>query len=585
MKSKIRNIIPIVVISLFLCACASKNEAYFEQGYLVFNGEKYVETDGNYSESKHKLCKVDGYTVYGVVGDEDHNYIVIRSFLDNYLYVKEDFKSEDKKIAGYSIGYNSAEYSDDEILVKTINEIIEREQNMTEFDSILEQCRKEGISISVKYENDVVQHEIGYLLTYNGQNIFCNFGRKTMAVVTDEEMEILQSFEDFIDTVTTGEEPQNADEETMQWEKGYDLPVSDSEKEEAREECMEIMELISDIYEQADNDGESSGIISDEIINQMAQKIKQTGYPVTKNEVYASMENYKVMEDFLNDSNAGNCGEVVVYEIQSDGGIGRGKYIFDGENMYILSARASWNNNNKSEITYISYNRIKEWQYSSKGFFSYELCVPKYPEVTEVVNGSCLVRVKPMDKKMREISEKCVLGLGYQGNNLLCSNWDTDNMEGLDYNGMYEFLYVMKYQETFNSEDYQNGIPKEEFESLIMEYLPVTAEQIRQYAAFDEKNNTYMWQRQGANNYAPTSFGTSIPEVTDIRENEDGTTTLTVDAVCDMISCDDAVITHELTVKFADDGSFMYLGNKILGDGLTNIPDYKYRCGSCDSVD
>lgn len=37
---------------------------------------------------------------------------------------------------------------------------------------------------------------------------------------------------------------------------------------------------------------------------------------------------------------------------------------------------------------------------------------------------------------------------------------------------------------------------------------------------------------------APTFFGTSLPEVTDIRRNEDGTVTLTVEAVCD------AVITH-----------------------------------------
>lgn len=27
-------------------------------------------------------------------------------------------------------------------------------------------------------------------------------------------------------------------------------------------------------------------------------------------------------------------------------------------------------------------------------------------------------------------------------------------MEELDYNGMYEYLYAMKYQEKFNSEDY-----------------------------------------------------------------------------------------------------------------------------------
>ena len=124
--------------------------------------------------------------------------------------------------------------------------------------------------------------------------------------------------------------------------------------------------------------------------------------------------------------------------------------------------------------------------------------------------------------------------------------------------------------------DYTN-IPKEKFESLIMEYLPITAEQIRDYAVFDEENQTYYWVRLGCFNYAPTFFGTSLPEVVDIKENEDGTVTLTVEAVCDMVICDDAVITHELTVRFAEDGSFQYLGNEILNDGIMQIPDYQYR--------
>ena len=141
---------------------------------------------------------------------------------------------------------------------------------------------------------------------------------------------------------------------------------------------------------------------------------------------------------------------------------------------------------------------------------------------------------------------------------------------------MYEYLYAMKYQEVFNSEDYPNGIPKKEFESLIMEYLPVTAEQIQEYAVFDEENQTYLWERPGCFNYAPAFFGTSLPEVVDIKENEDGTVTLTVDAVCDMVICDDALITHELTVRFAEDGSFQYLGNHILNDGINRIPDYQY---------
>lgn len=362
-----------------------------------------------------------------------------------------------------------------------------------------------------------------------------------------------------------------------QVEKGYDLPIDDCQREEAEDDLKERMGLIAELYKNADKGHASNVVIADEFIGQMVEKLKSTGCPVTTTAAYSNMENYKELEDFLNASIAGSSGSAVVYEIYLNGGIGRYKYIYDGKDMYILSAKAAWSNDDKPVITYISYTRIKEWEFTDKGWFCYELCVPEYPEVTEIVDGSCMLRVKPVTEENREMSEKCVLGLAYQGNNLLCSDWDADHMENLDYNGMYEYLYAMKYQEQFPSEDYPEGIPKDEFERLIMEYLPVTAQEIEDYAVFDEEKQTYAWERLGCFNYTPTYFGTSFPEVTDIRENKDGTVTLTVDAVCSMILCDDAVITHELTVKFAEDGSFQYLGNKILDDGIADIPEYQYR--------
>ena len=383
----------------------------------------------------------------------------------------------------------------------------------------------------------------------------------------------------------TGENEQeeyaeSTDEETetdRQIEKGYDLPIDARQWEEAEEDCKEMMGLISELYKNADKGCASNVVIADEVIDQMVEKLKATGCPVTITEIYSNMENHKKLEDFLNDSLAGNSGSAIVYEIHSDGGIGRYKYSYDGKDMYVLSAKAAWSDDDKPVMTYISYTRIKEWRFTDKGYFCYELCVPEYPEVTEIVDGSCMVRVKPITEENREMSEKYVLGLAYQGNNLLCSDWDADHMENLDYNGMYEYLYAMKYQEQFPSENYPNGIPKGEFERLIMEYFPITTEKIQSYAAFDEQKQTYVWERLGCFNYAPTYFGTSFPEVTDIRENKDGTVTLTVDAVCSMILCDDAVITHELTVRCAEDGSFQYLGNKILDDGISNIPEYQYR--------
>lgn len=82
--------------------------------------------------------------------------------------------------------------------------------------------------------------------------------------------------------------------------------------------------------------------------------------------------------------------------------------------MYVVSTIGIWNADNKPGISYISYTRIKEWKYTEKGWFCYELCVPEPPEVSEIMDGSCLIRIKPMTEEQREMSEKCVRGLGYQ---------------------------------------------------------------------------------------------------------------------------------------------------------------------------
>ena len=393
-----------------------------------------------------------------------------------------------------------------------------------------------------------------------------------------EKSVVGETLEEDTEEVSSTEETKSAEEEAAeQWEKGYGLPVDEQEEKEAANDCKKMMELIFDIYKDADKGTASNVVLNDETVLEMQKRLMETGCPVSTLVTYSNMENYESVDWFLEECTDGKSGSVVIYEIHDDGGIGRMKFIFDGTEMYVVSAGGIWNDNNKPGMSYISYTRIKEWKYTEKGWFGYELCVPEPPEVSEIMDGSCLIRIKPMTEEQREMSERCVQGLGYQGQNLLCSNWNAENMSELDYNGMFEYLYGMKYGEKFNSEDYPNGIPKEEFESLIMEYLPITAEQIREYAAFDEENQTYLWARLGCFNYAPTFFGISLPEVVAIKENEDGTVTLTVEAVCDMVICDDAVITHELTVRFAEDGSFQYLGNEILNDGIMDIPDYQYR--------
>ena len=360
-------------------------------------------------------------------------------------------------------------------------------------------------------------------------------------------------------------------------EKGYDLPVSAQENEEATRDSMQIMSGLEHIYRNADKGDSLNVVLDNKSICKMIKKIKQQGYSVTVSEDYSNMENYKRFSSFLAKAQKKQKGSGVIYEVHSEGSIGREKFIYDGKEMFLLASNASWDDNGKPIITFVSYTRIKKWRYSRKGWFCYELCVPEYPEVTEMVDGSCLIRIKPMSDNKRKLSRKCVRGLAYQGNNILCSNWDQEHMQKIDYNGLYEYLYAMKYKKKFNGKKYPSGIPKDQFEQLIMEYLPVSREEIEKYASYNEKKKTYDWMRLGCFNYAPNFFGTSIPEVTKIKHNSNGTVTLTVDAVCEMVLCNEAVITHELTVKFNKDGSFRYLGNKILNGGIKKIPEYQYR--------
>lgn len=68
-------------------------------------------------------------------------------------------------------------------------------------------------------------------------------------------------------------------------------------------------------------------------------------------------------------------------------------------------------------------------------------------------------------------------------------------MEGLDYNGLYEYLYRMKYGERYEFSGNSSGIPAEEFENLIMEFLPITADQIKKWAVFDSEHQIYAWEQ------------------------------------------------------------------------------------------
>ena len=77
------------------------------------------------------------------------------------------------------------------------------------------------------------------------------------------------------------------------------------------------------------------------------------------------MKNGSVLKDCLN----GEDTSVILYSLSNSGGVSRKEYIFDGSEMYLLTAGAGWNDSCDPVVSYISYTRIDEWKYTEKGWF------------------------------------------------------------------------------------------------------------------------------------------------------------------------------------------------------------------------
>lgn len=290
---------------------------------------------------------------------------------------------------------------------------------------------------------------------------------------------------------------------------------------------------------------------------------------------YDGMTNYEKMEAFLEKAEAGETCETEVYEIHADGGYGRYRFYFDGQNMRVAIDVVTWNTQGPASMGNYEY-QIENWSYTEKGWFSYTLDVPEPPEVSEVIQAQVMMRVRPMPEDYRDFTERWLAPVGYQRNNMFSIEWDGEHMEKLDFNGLYEAFYMLSCGKVFESDDFPEGIPAEDFEEQMLKYLPITQESLREYAVYNETANTYGCANLGCGNYSLNAFWTSIPEVVDIRENGDGTWTVTVDAVCERKGTD-RILSHELTVDFPEEGTIRYLGNHILDEGASQIPLYRYR--------
>ncbi len=107
-------------------------ERLFENG-LRWKGNEYVAVSGKYNEGKTIAKTNDGFDINEVEGDDSHNFLVMRSFLDQWLVVRDGYNIP--KSGKITKAYWSYQFIEDEEFLGAIEEMITKVKPDFEYDT------------------------------------------------------------------------------------------------------------------------------------------------------------------------------------------------------------------------------------------------------------------------------------------------------------------------------------------------------------------------------------------------------------------------------------------------------------------
>lgn len=266
-------------------------------------------------------------------------------------------------------------------------------------------------------------------------------------------------------------------------------------------------------------------------------------------EEHVEMKNPEKVESFYDDYQNGRDTTVTVYEKHRDGTLALVTFVYQKKEVQTHYAEVYWNKDGLPERQDISIQDVSEIELTPKGYFIYT-----YKNAIAHASLRQYWRIKPLPEKCRELTEKYISGLSYVNYNILVTNWDSSNVEDILMPCMYEDIYRIHTGENLKVKNCK--IPAEEYEKIMMTYLPVSVEQLKKHCKYDEASNSYAYEMIFGSPYPP--FG----EVMDYKEHSNGTITLMVDGVWPDYKLDQA-FRNEIVVQPFEDGTFRYLSNSV----------------------
>lgn len=183
-KNKLQAVIVfcivLIVVMLLLWLCdifKSDYSAEIKGESLLWNGKTYSPVGGEYTEGKTIAKSKDGWDINEVKEDPTHNFVVVRSFLDNYLYVSDDYSiPTNGKLT--TVCWNDI-YINDILFLEALSKI-ENEKTTSftyETEGIFQLTENQHMrSLYFSYENcPVATNFKGYMGKVNGQWVITTY--------------------------------------------------------------------------------------------------------------------------------------------------------------------------------------------------------------------------------------------------------------------------------------------------------------------------------------------------------------------------------------------------------------------------
>ena len=331
-----------------------------------------------------------------------------------------------------------------------------------------------------------------------------------------------------------------------------DCLISDEEKEQLQSKVLSAAESVSVIYKDfviADAANYSSGIseFSGEQRKVVVEALGKRGLVSVEEDT--AMQNHEAIEAFYADYLDGRDSMVTVFEVHRDGLIGAVTFIYRKGKLQTYYIGVRWKEGGVPEIQGTSVSNVAEIKLTEKGYFIYA-----HEIVIAHASLRQYFRVKPLSAERRELSRKYLSGLDYQMYNMLVVDWDRDNVTDILMPGLFDDLYRMYTGENLKFPD--DKIPADIFEEVMMTYLPVSIQQLREHYQYDDKTDSYWHEQIFTSPYPP--FG----EIIEYHYNDDGTITLFADAVWADYNSDIA-FTNEIVIQPLENGKWRYLSNHV----------------------